>query len=482
MTKPAFPFTRRCAEAGIPTPAPTAAWFKERDMSVPVTPAGKIEACAAHAWARANMSSPSRGVFDTSAWDSLPKAELAFLRSACKNPLKRAADSANDACARFLELTLSPPPAPRPPAPPRAASGSAAQRLSFEPEDLLGSGSGARKRTRSAHDPASAIAASGNLPAEVAADLADPAFAHRLNQVLEAFSPAARSDLLAGSGRPPSPSGGGSAATALELPAAPGGKVRNSLLGGLTYSYAQLKAGLGPVYHSLLDNTGDWSVKDRTAFGQACDAVAKGGPTKPSTAAIMCLEDRPPYLFMLNLLRVLPEGADLSRRLGEVLAKAARCKPAASDPYAFRSRDATDRQAHLALWAELCAASVSDDSEAAYSRLVPVLNVVRGHFQERVETLGAYMRRQDLGEVEDLLVKQRIDLEAFLLEQMNRISAKVANAGDDRARTWNTEWIEVLFPFFRDILGATAIRADPSRVAAARAVAIAAVGLISSTG
>ena len=97
-------------------------------MPVPGSPAGKVEAFAAHAWARANMTSPSRGVFDTSAWDSLPKAELAFLRSTCKNPLKRAADSANNACARFLELTLSPPPAPRPPAPPRAASGSVAQR------------------------------------------------------------------------------------------------------------------------------------------------------------------------------------------------------------------------------------------------------------------------------------------------------------------------------------------------------------------
>jgi hypothetical protein len=73
-----------------------------------------------------------------------------------------------------------------------------------------------------------------------------------------------------------------------------------------------------------------------------------------------------------------------------------------------------------------------------------------------------------------MLVQQNSDLDALLATQQHRIGALLDHSLD-RGATCNTEWMEFLHPFFRDILSVGSITTAAKRVADALTIASAAL-------
>ena len=525
MPKASYPFTKLCLDAGIVTSRPSSAWFQLRGVSEPSAVGAKIEVFAAHAWAYSNVDYVD-GEPSTPKWVALPPALLKILLGVCVYPYKRIGEDPYIA-VKYLNLVRTPPPSPSPGggastggaggaaplslggaaplspggaaplslggaapptpggsippggggalAPPSAGAGPPTPVMQLPPGCPPVVGPPPLKVPCYGLGPAAAIAASGNTSAAVAALLANPAFASGFDQVIQAMTPVAASALLGGGGAPIPPppyrpaallSPHRGAPPAPRLMAAP-----SALRASCALTFADIRACLGPEYHQLFDASGDWSSREKADFLRASAGTRVGSPE----ALALGLDARPPYTFLEHLNQALPLGDDLSKRLGERLARVARFALHVSDPHAYRSRDDAERAVQIRYWTAFCAEQRLG-AEVPASRLQPVLNVIRGHFMDRLAAVGDLFCQVGLLDLVPMLVQQNTDLDALLATQQHRISALLEHSLD-RGATCNTEWMEFLHPFFRDILSVGSVTTAAKRVADALTIASAALPL-----
>ncbi len=106
-----------------------------------------------------------------------------------------------------------------------------------------------------------------------------------------------------------------------------------------------------------------------------------------------------------------------------------------------------------------------------FSRIMPVLNVIRGYYKDLTENLGACFKDCGFLELVPFLAQQQLDLEKLLENQLNQITAMLPAFGPERTQIWNVEWTELLHPFFKDIMRFDAVHATPARLTAVMAIA-----------
>jgi hypothetical protein len=261
------------------------------------------------------------------------------------------------------------------------------------------------------------------------------------------------------------------------LAAGGGGAASLSILHAeLDISYGQAADRLGPDLFGLFDITGlaDWSKADRTDFrAKSRDVIIN------SSAAKEHGWQSKPFLSIMEYLMQAPPAAaepeDESARLGARLARVARYKTSKGDIRAYRSASKAAEAQDLALWRDYCSVIVHSPL-AASSRVESLLNIVRGYFLDRTETLRAVFSDRDLTVFIPCIEQQFVDLCDLLHHQTARVQAALDGSETDRATTSNTEWMEFLKPFFNGVLGASITRTTAERAAAALAAATAVAG------
>ena len=417
-----FPFTKRCADAGIVTLEPDDAWFNERCIDAPSGRAARLEVFASHAWAYGSCDLDDDEAV-LGAWGTLSKKERDYLLGKCQHPMARAGDGVMTSAVRFLKDVRSP---------------------------------SSRKSSAAGGTPIPSDAASVRTTTSTFGGPVDGPSPPKAPRVYPHLSPASNFARLA--------AGCGGAASFSVLHAE------------LNITYGQAADRLGPDLLGLFDITGlaDWSKADRSDFRSKSRDVA----INSNTAKEHGWQSKPSLSILENLMQAPPAGSEEeaeSARLGARLARVARYKTSKGDCRAYRSADKVALAQDLAVWRDYCSVIVRSPLAAA-SRVEALLNIVRGHFLDRTETLRAVFSDRDLTAFIPCIEQQFVDLCDLLHHQTARVQAALDGSEADRATTSNTEWMEFLKPFFNGVLGASITRTTAERAAAALAAATAVAG------
>jgi hypothetical protein len=412
-----FPFTKRCADAGIVTLEPDDAWFNERCIDAPSGRAARLEVFASHAWAYGSCDLDDDEAV-LGAWGTLSKKERDYLLGKCQHPMARAGDGVMTSAVRFLKDVRSP---------------------------------SSRKSSAAGGTPIPSDAASVRTTTSTFGGPVDGPSPPKAPRVYPHLSPASNFARLA--------AGCGGAASFSVLHAE------------LNITYGQAADRLGPDLLGLFDITGlaDWSKADRSDFRSKSRDVA----INSNTAKEHGWQSKPSLSILENLMQAPPAGSeeeDESARLGARLARVARYKTSKGDCRAYRSADKVALAQDLAVWRDYCSVIVRSPLAAA-SRVEALLNIVRGHFLDRTDALRAVLTDRDLAAFIPCIEQQFVDLCELLHHQQARVHAAMAGSEEDRATTSNTEWMEFLKPFFNGVLGASVTRTTAERAAAALAAA-----------
>ena len=510
MPSPSTYFTKLCEQDGIAVNHPPDMWFVKRHLKEPKTKSAKLEVAAAHAWAYAHQHGTATG-HDTTGWNVLPQVHLKYLISVCEHPFPLDGEEPRASAARYLELVR---PLVMMPEDAALAAAALAAAAALPPNPLLGQAvpgvmlgiagpltataalsstllpaqslagaalvsAGPSVANRSRLSTAADIAASGNLRPEIAAALNNSSFASISDEVLESLTPEAARSLLARARS--------TAASALPVVAAAGSSAgamaasarkrkadfivhEHSVLWSLLpFTYGEIKHALGPNLNQKLSNMGAWSEKDKNTYREKVMPFMVGGLETQAYG----YDERPPYTFMTSLNMPLPDSSktvDTSKFYGELVATVARYRSVEEDTQAYGSKATKDRKDQQEYWDALCK-EVAMGVEVPFSRITPVLNVVRGYYKDRTENLGTSFKECGLLELVPFLAQQQLDLDKLLENRLNQITAMLPASGPERAQIWNMEWTELLHPFFRDIMRFDAAHATPARLAAVMAIA-----------
>ena len=239
-----YPFTKRCADAGVVTLEPDDEWFTERSLPAPPGRADRMEVFASHAWAYSSCDLSDDDAVVT-AWGLLSKRERDYLLSKCKNPLARSGEGVMASAVRYLTWVRAPVS--------RAASAAPASQVASSPPFPSSAGG---------------ISPGGASPSQ--GDLTDPTFAAKVRKSLAHLSPSATLAFLSG--------GSGAAATppppaVRAVAAAPPSGYRDSagasvLHDELEVTFGQVSDRLGPALVGVFDivSLPDWTKGERSDF------------------------------------------------------------------------------------------------------------------------------------------------------------------------------------------------------------------------